>query len=101
MLTPSSLTDAEIIGRVQGGEIGLYELLMRRYNQRLYRVIRSPTMWKPRMCCRMRGSAAASIWDNVRIDPVLRRGHENCILRSAERARKRRGWWRSKTKMEK
>jgi RNA polymerase sigma-70 factor (ECF subfamily) len=40
-LNQSSLSDSEIIERVQGGEIGLYELLMRRYNQRLFRVIRS------------------------------------------------------------
>jgi RNA polymerase sigma-70 factor (ECF subfamily) len=34
-------SDAEIVERVRGGETGLYELLMRRYNQRLYRVVRS------------------------------------------------------------
>jgi RNA polymerase sigma-70 factor, ECF subfamily len=37
----TSLPDNEIVERVKGGEIGLYELLMRQYNQRLYRVIRS------------------------------------------------------------
>ena len=31
-------TDEEVIERVKGGEIALYEILMRRYNQRLYRV---------------------------------------------------------------
>jgi RNA polymerase sigma-70 factor, ECF subfamily len=36
-----SLTDDEVVERVKGGEIGLYELLMRRYNQRLFRIIRS------------------------------------------------------------
>jgi RNA polymerase sigma-70 factor (ECF subfamily) len=36
-----SLSDAEVIDRVRAGETGLYELLMRRYNQRLFRVIRS------------------------------------------------------------
>lgn len=36
-----SLADEEIVGRVLGGETGLYELLMRRYNQRLFRVIRA------------------------------------------------------------
>jgi RNA polymerase sigma-70 factor, ECF subfamily len=40
-LTQSSLSDSEIIERVRGGETGLYELLMRRYNQRLFRVVRS------------------------------------------------------------
>jgi RNA polymerase sigma-70 factor, ECF subfamily len=37
----SPLPDAEVVERVQAGEVGLYELLMRRYNQRLFRVIRS------------------------------------------------------------
>lgn len=37
----SPLSDTEIIGRVKSGEIGLYELLMRRYNQRMFRMIRS------------------------------------------------------------
>jgi RNA polymerase sigma-70 factor, ECF subfamily len=35
------LTDSEVVERVRGGERGLYELLMRRHNQRLYRVARS------------------------------------------------------------
>jgi Ni2+-binding GTPase involved in maturation of urease and hydrogenase len=30
--------DAEIVGRVKSGETALYEILMRRYKQRLYRV---------------------------------------------------------------
>ena len=36
-----SLPDAEVVDRVRAGETGLYELLMRRYNQRLFRIIRS------------------------------------------------------------
>lgn len=36
-----SVSDSEIVDRVRAGETGLYELLMRRYNQRLFRVIRS------------------------------------------------------------
>src|SRR3954470_7603474 len=36
-----TLSDDEIVARVRTGETGLYEMLMRRYNQRLYRVIRS------------------------------------------------------------
>jgi len=36
-----SAPDAEIVDRVRGGETGLYELLMRRHNQRLFRMIRS------------------------------------------------------------
>src|SRR5689334_22459204 len=35
------LTDEETIERVRAGETGLYELLMRRYNQRLFRIVRS------------------------------------------------------------
>src|SRR4051794_18248110 len=36
-----TLSDQQVIDRVCAGESGLYELLMRRYNQRVYRVIRS------------------------------------------------------------
>jgi len=36
-----STPDLELVDRVRAGETGLYELLMRRYNQRLYRTIRS------------------------------------------------------------
>jgi RNA polymerase sigma-70 factor (ECF subfamily) len=35
------VSDAELVDRVRAGETGLYEMLMRRYNQRLFRVIRS------------------------------------------------------------
>ena len=34
-------TDEEIVDRVRSGETALYEILMRRYNQRLYRVARA------------------------------------------------------------
>jgi RNA polymerase sigma-70 factor (ECF subfamily) len=37
----STLSDAEVVARVCGGESGLFELLMRRYNQRVYRVGRA------------------------------------------------------------
>lgn len=37
----SSLRDEEVVERVRAGEIGLFEILMRRYNERLYRVARS------------------------------------------------------------
>lgn len=37
----SKATDAEVVARVLDGEKALYELLMRRHNQTLYRVIRS------------------------------------------------------------
>ena len=40
--TPSpSLTDMDIIRRVRAGETALFELLMRRHNQRVYRVVRA------------------------------------------------------------
>jgi RNA polymerase sigma-70 factor (ECF subfamily) len=34
-------TDEEVVARVLSGEAAVYEIVMRRYNQRLYRVIRS------------------------------------------------------------
>jgi RNA polymerase sigma-70 factor, ECF subfamily len=37
----SELSDDEIIARVLDGEIALYELLVRRYNQRVYRAVRA------------------------------------------------------------
>ncbi|MCC6862326.1 MAG: RNA polymerase sigma factor [Bryobacterales bacterium] len=36
-----TVSDEEVVERVRGGEVYLYEILMRRYNQRLYRVARS------------------------------------------------------------
>lgn len=39
--TGSLLTDEEVIARVRAGETELYEILMRRHNRRLYRVILS------------------------------------------------------------
>src|SRR5690625_5884759 len=33
-----ALTDFELVERVRGGELALYELIMRRYNQRLFRI---------------------------------------------------------------
>ena len=36
-----SVSDIELVNLVRAGDTALYELLMRRYNQRLYRVIRS------------------------------------------------------------
>ncbi|HKR86453.1 MAG TPA: sigma-70 family RNA polymerase sigma factor, partial [Terriglobales bacterium] len=35
------LSDQEVVRRVLDGETGLFELIMRRYNQRLYRVARA------------------------------------------------------------
>jgi RNA polymerase sigma-70 factor, ECF subfamily len=36
-----ALTDVEVIGRVRDGDTALFEVLMRRYNQRLYRIARA------------------------------------------------------------
>lgn len=41
ILENSQITDAEVVERVLAGEKELYELLMRRHNQKLYRVVRS------------------------------------------------------------
>jgi RNA polymerase sigma-70 factor, ECF subfamily len=40
-LSASELSDEEVIERVLAGDTGLYELLMRRYNQRVYRAVRA------------------------------------------------------------
>ncbi|HUP23344.1 MAG TPA: RNA polymerase sigma factor [Thermoanaerobaculia bacterium] len=40
-LRPEALTDEAIVARVRSGELQLYEILMRRYNQRLFRIARS------------------------------------------------------------
>ena len=37
----TSLSDEEVISRVASGEADLFEIIMRRYNQRLFRVVRS------------------------------------------------------------
>jgi RNA polymerase sigma-70 factor, ECF subfamily len=37
----AALSDAEVVRRVRGGETALFEILMRRHNQRLYRAARS------------------------------------------------------------
>src|SRR3954470_4791152 len=38
---PNQLSDEEVVARVRAGETGLFEILMRRYNQRLFRIARS------------------------------------------------------------
>ena len=35
------LSDEEVVARVLAGETGMYEIVMRRHNQRLYRVARA------------------------------------------------------------
>jgi RNA polymerase sigma-70 factor (ECF subfamily) len=38
---PMTMTDEEILARVRGGEVHLFELIMRRNNQRIYRAARA------------------------------------------------------------
>ncbi|MEO6982408.1 MAG: RNA polymerase sigma factor [Edaphobacter sp.] len=38
---PESLTDEQVVCRIRAGETALYEVIMRRYNQRLYRIARA------------------------------------------------------------
>ncbi|HEX7192100.1 MAG TPA: RNA polymerase sigma factor [Thermoanaerobaculia bacterium] len=40
-LSRDALTDAEIVRRVLAGETHLFEMIMRRYNQRVYRAVRA------------------------------------------------------------
>ena len=39
--SPATLSDAEVVRRVQAGESALFEILMRRHNQRIYRTARA------------------------------------------------------------
>lgn len=41
LLLRDQITDAEIVRRVLDGETALFELIMRRYNQRIYRAVRA------------------------------------------------------------
>jgi len=41
LLEASNLTDGELVARIRAGERALFELLMRRHNQRVYRVARA------------------------------------------------------------
>jgi RNA polymerase sigma-70 factor, ECF subfamily len=40
-ITDATLTDDQVVTRVLNGDIALWEIVMRRYNQRLFRVVRS------------------------------------------------------------
>jgi len=40
-VAPDSLTDEEVVLRIREGDTSLFEILMRRYNQRLFRVARA------------------------------------------------------------
>lgn len=37
----TTLLDEEVVSRIRRGETALFEVLMRRYNQRIYRVVRA------------------------------------------------------------
>jgi RNA polymerase sigma-70 factor (ECF subfamily) len=39
--TAAAVTDTELVQRIRGGDRSLFEILMRRYNQRLYRTVRA------------------------------------------------------------
>lgn len=39
--SPEMLTDEEVVQRVLAGELAIFEVIMRRYNQRIFRVVRS------------------------------------------------------------
>jgi len=41
LLDTSNMADAEVVARVRAGDTALFELLMRRHNQRVYRVARA------------------------------------------------------------
>ncbi len=38
---PEQLTDSDVVRRVVGGDTALFEILLRRYNQRIYRAVRA------------------------------------------------------------
>jgi RNA polymerase sigma-70 factor (ECF subfamily) len=40
-INDATLTDDQVMQRVLGGDVALFEIIMRRYNQRLFRVVRS------------------------------------------------------------
>jgi RNA polymerase sigma-70 factor, ECF subfamily len=40
-ISASAMADEEVVARVRAGETALFEVLMRRYNQRIYRTVRS------------------------------------------------------------
>jgi RNA polymerase sigma-70 factor (ECF subfamily) len=54
------MPDEEVVQRVRAGEVDLFEIIMRRYNQRLYRASRA--IWgmivRQKMSCRTRTSRA-------------------------------------------
>ncbi len=93
------LPDAEVVRRVLGGELALFEVLMRRYNQRVYRAVRS-VLRDGRECedamqqawlsayahlGQFQGAAAFSTWlTRIALNEALARVRQKSQLRLAE-----------------
>jgi RNA polymerase sigma-70 factor (ECF subfamily) len=41
LLLSDQLSDNDVVGRILGGDVALFEILMRRHNQRIYRAVRA------------------------------------------------------------
>jgi hypothetical protein len=69
-------TDEHVVERVLGGETALYELLMRRHNQRVYRIARAILRddAEAEMSCMMLMSGHTRIWLTLRVERNLSRG---------------------------
>jgi len=61
-------SDEEVVGRVLAGETALFEILMRRHNQRIYRIVRGmlDNEAKRKTSCRMRTFARTNIGGSSR-----------------------------------
>ena len=59
----ATLTDEQVVGHVLTGQTALFEILMRRYNERLYRVAR------------------AIVRDDSEAEDVMQQADENCRQR--------------------
>ena len=74
--TAEGMSDEEIVVRVLAGETALFELIMRRHNQRLYRTIGPffAMKLKPRTSCRRLLSAPMNTSPNLRAGRPSPRG---------------------------
>lgn len=68
--TGATLTDEEVVARVSAGETALFEVVMRRYNQRLYRVAR------------------AILGDDAEAEDVMQQAYVNAYLNLGQFARR-------------
>lgn len=75
-LDDAPLSDEAIVARVIGGEADLFELIMRRYNQRLYRAARALTKdeAEPRTSSSRHTSTLTLTWRNSPAVHRLRSG---------------------------